>query len=290
MVTNVLVTGGTGALGTELVPLLVTAGLHVRVLSRRRAPAVPAGAQAVRGDLTTGDGLDEAVTAIDVIAHLASETSGIPSYAKAQRTDVEGTGRLLDSARRAGVEPHVVYISIVGVDKIPFGYYRGKLATEQVIERSGLPYTILRTTQWHTLAAKFCLAARLPAARGHPQGRAPSAPRRRRGRATHGQPCPRSAVAACPRDGRTRGALIRRDRAEILQSRWQAPRRLRGAAPRQGGQGVRRRLQPRARPLRRAHHVGRLPRPPHLKTPTSTAGGMVACNPRDRGAAATSTA
>src|SRR5438093_1061596 len=157
MVTNVLVTGGTGALGTELVPLLVTAGLHVRVLSRRRAPAVPAGAQAVRGDLTTGDGLDEAVTAIDVIAHLASETSGIPSYAKAQRTDVEGTGRLLDSARRAGVEPHVVYISIVGVDKIPFGYYRGKLATEQVIERSGLPYTILRTTQWHTLAAKFCL-------------------------------------------------------------------------------------------------------------------------------------
>ena len=73
MVTNVLVTGGTGALGTELVPLLVTAGLHVRVLSRRRGPAVPAGAQAVRGDLTTGDGLDEAVTAIDVIAHLASE-------------------------------------------------------------------------------------------------------------------------------------------------------------------------------------------------------------------------
>jgi uncharacterized protein YbjT (DUF2867 family) len=156
MVTNVLVTGGIGALGTELVPLLVTAGLHVRVLSRRRAPAVPAGAQAVRGDLTTGDGLDEAVTAIDVIAHLASETSGVPSYAKAKRTDVEGTGRLLDSARRAGVEPHVVYISIVGVDKIPFGYYRGKLATEQVIERSGLPYTILRTTQWHTLAAKFC--------------------------------------------------------------------------------------------------------------------------------------
>jgi len=156
MVTNVLVTGGTGALGTELVPLLVTAGLHVRVLSRRKAPAVPGGAQAVRGDLTTGDGLDEAVTEIDVIAHLASETSGIPSYAKAQRTDVEGTGRLLDSARRAGVEPHVVYISIVGIDKIPFGYYRGKLATEQVIERSGLPYTILRTTQWHTLAAKFC--------------------------------------------------------------------------------------------------------------------------------------
>jgi uncharacterized protein YbjT (DUF2867 family) len=154
--TRVLVTGGTGALGTELVPLLVTAGLDVRVLSRQREPAVPAGARAVRGDLTTGDGLGEALTAVDVIAHLASGTSGVPSFANAKRTDIEGTERLLDAARRAGLAPHVVYISIVGIDKIPFGYYRGKLATEGVIERSGLPYTILRTTQWHTLAAKFC--------------------------------------------------------------------------------------------------------------------------------------
>jgi uncharacterized protein YbjT (DUF2867 family) len=155
-VTHVLVTGGTGALGRELVPLLVTAGFDVRVLSRRRSAAVPVGARVVCGDLTTGDGLDQAITAVDVIAHLASGTSGMPSYAKAKRTDVEGTRRLLDAARGAGVKPHVVYISIVGIDKIPFGYYRGKLATEQVIERSGLPYTILRTTQWHTLAAKFC--------------------------------------------------------------------------------------------------------------------------------------
>lgn len=154
--THVLVTGGTGALGSELVPLLVTAGLDVRVLSRRRAPAVPAGTRVICGDLTTGDSLDEAISAIDVIAHLASGTSGIPSYAKAKRTDIEGTRRLLDAARRAGLKPHVVYISIVGVDKIPFGYYRGKLETEQVIERSGLAYTVLRTTQWHTLAAKFC--------------------------------------------------------------------------------------------------------------------------------------
>ena len=154
--TNVLVTGGTGALGTELVPLLVAAGLDVRVLSRRSAAPVPAGVRRIRGDLTTGEGLDEAITGIEVIAHLASGTSGVPSYANAKRTDVEGTGRLLDVARRAGAKPHVVYISIVGIERIPFGYYRGKLATEQVIERSGLPYTILRTTQWHSLAVKFC--------------------------------------------------------------------------------------------------------------------------------------
>ena len=138
MVKNFLVTGGTGALGTELVPLLVTAGLDVRVLSRRTAPPMPAEVRAVRGDLATGEGLDEAITGIDVIGHLASGTSGVPSYAKAKRTDVEGTGRLLDAARLAGIKPHVVYISIVGIDKIPFGYYRGKLETEQLIERSGL--------------------------------------------------------------------------------------------------------------------------------------------------------
>jgi uncharacterized protein YbjT (DUF2867 family) len=49
-----------------------------------------------------------------------------------------------------------VYISIVGIDAIPLGYYRAKLDTEKVIEASGLPHTILRTTQWHTLAAEFC--------------------------------------------------------------------------------------------------------------------------------------
>jgi uncharacterized protein YbjT (DUF2867 family) len=153
--TTVLVTGGTGALGTELVPRLVTAGHDVVVLSRKERPAIPAGARAVRGDLDTGAGLEDATASADVIAHLASGTGGLPSYRKAKRTDVEGTQRLVEAAKRNGA-PHIVYISIVGIDKIPFGYYRGKLETEGVIESSGLPYTILRTTQWHTLAWEFC--------------------------------------------------------------------------------------------------------------------------------------
>src|SRR5690606_40293414 len=57
---------------------------------------------------------------------------------------------LIDAARRQGA-PHLIYISIVGVDKIPYGYYQRKLAVERLIEASGLPYTILRTTQFHTL-------------------------------------------------------------------------------------------------------------------------------------------
>lgn len=59
--------------------------------------------------------------------------------------------------------PHLVYISIVGVDKVPLGYYRSKLATERLIEISGLPWTILRTTQFHDLILRGCTAlARLP--------------------------------------------------------------------------------------------------------------------------------
>jgi uncharacterized protein YbjT (DUF2867 family) len=153
--TTVLVTGGTGALGTELVPRLVAAGHDVSVLSRKDRPALPSGVTAVRGDLATGDGLAAATEGADVIAHLASGTGGLPSYKKAKRTDVDGTGRLLAAAQQSG-HPHVVYISIVGVDEIPLGYYRAKLETERLIEASGLPFTILRTTQWHTLAFEFC--------------------------------------------------------------------------------------------------------------------------------------
>lgn len=157
--TTVLVTGGTGNLGRELVPRLVSAGLDVRVLSRRERPNLPRGGAGVRGDLVTGDGISEAVAGVDVIAHCASGAgdSGVRgiTYRHSRRTDVEPTRRMLDLAKAKG-EPHVVYISIVGVDKVPLGYYRAKLETEQVIAASGLPHTILRTTQWHTLAWEFC--------------------------------------------------------------------------------------------------------------------------------------
>jgi uncharacterized protein YbjT (DUF2867 family) len=152
---SVLVTGGTGALGRELVPRLVAAGHDVSVLSRHGNPSVPSGVTAVRGNLVDGSGLAEATSGVDVIAHLASGTGGVPSYKKAKRTDVDGTARLVDAAKENGVK-HVVYISIVGIDKIPLGYYRGKLEAERVIEQSGVDYTILRTTQWHTLAEEFC--------------------------------------------------------------------------------------------------------------------------------------
>jgi uncharacterized protein YbjT (DUF2867 family) len=160
--TTVLVTGGTGALGTQLVPRLVASGHAVRVLSRRERPDVPDGVTAVRGDLTTGAGLDDATASVDVIANLASGSDRAPTYRSARPTDVDGTKRLLDAAKRNGA-PHVVHISIVGCDTIPFGYYRAKTEGEAVVTSSGLRWTILRTTQWHTLAWEFCrLLTKLP--------------------------------------------------------------------------------------------------------------------------------
>jgi uncharacterized protein YbjT (DUF2867 family) len=68
---------------------------------------------------------------------------------KTRRVDVEGTRRLLQAASRAGVS-HVVFISIVGVDRNPYyPYFRHKLEAEQVVERSGLPWTTLGATQFH---------------------------------------------------------------------------------------------------------------------------------------------
>jgi uncharacterized protein YbjT (DUF2867 family) len=139
----VLVTGGTGTLGKHLVRRLKDGGHQTRILSRQARPDV------VQGDLTTGAGLDAAVDGVDVIAHCASSP-----FRRTQQTDVEGTRRLVEAAaRRPGSPPHLVYVSIVGVDRIPFAYYKAKYATEQVVTSSDLPWTILRGTQFHELLA-----------------------------------------------------------------------------------------------------------------------------------------
>lgn len=137
---KVLVTGGTGSLGSRVVERLREAKTEVRSLSRGGRPGT------VRGDLLTGEGLGEAVAGADAIVHCASNPT------KARETDVEGTKRLLQAANRAGVA-HLVFVSIVGVDRNPyFPYYRAKLEAERVVERSPVPWTILRATQFHGFA------------------------------------------------------------------------------------------------------------------------------------------
>jgi uncharacterized protein YbjT (DUF2867 family) len=138
-VSTVLVTGGTGLLGRAVTARLVSAGHDVRILSRK-APA------AVAGDLATGSGLDDAVAGVDTVVHCASDPRD------PRRVDVRGTRWLAAAARRAG-DLHLVYVSIVGVDRIPLAFYRAKAEAEREVALSGLPWTTLRATQFHEFTA-----------------------------------------------------------------------------------------------------------------------------------------
>ena len=133
---RILVTGGTGTLGRVVAQRLLDAGAQVRILSRgRRSPGATGHADYVVGDVKTGEGLAEAVADVDAVVHCT-----------------EHVQRVVDAALRAE-RPHLVYISIVGIDRIPLGFYRRKLAEEELISRSGLPWTVLRATQFHDLVA-----------------------------------------------------------------------------------------------------------------------------------------
>lgn len=150
-----LVTGGTGTLGRAVVARLIAAGQPVRVLSRRTGRDDDTADEWAVGDLRSGAGLAEATSGVRAVVHCATDPLG--------SRDVAGTGRLVEAARSSGA-PHLVYVSIVGVDLVPLPYYRTKLAVEQLIRRSGLPYSVLRATQFHDLlVGLFRPLARLPA-------------------------------------------------------------------------------------------------------------------------------
>jgi len=149
MTSPLLVTGGTGTLGQHVVRRLRDAGSNVRVLSRR-SHEVEDGIQFMSGDLATGEGIEAAVDGIETIVHLAGSAKG----------DEDKALNLVRAASSQTRLPHLVYISVVGADRIPvvsrvdralFGYFESKRAAEKVIEDSGLPWTTLRATQFHDL-------------------------------------------------------------------------------------------------------------------------------------------
>ena len=153
---TILVTGGTGTLGRRLVPRLLAAGSDVRVLSRRpRRDGDPAGVDWAVGDLRAGSGLADAVRGAAVVVHCASDF-------RRPRCDLPAARNLIAAASADG-SPHLVYVSIVGVDRVPTGYYQVKLEIERMVRDCGLPWTILRVTQFHDLLCYvFQLLAKLP--------------------------------------------------------------------------------------------------------------------------------
>src|SRR5438477_5896064 len=144
----ILVTGGTGTLGRLVVPRLRDAGCTVRVLSRRSREAGE-DIEFVIGDLATDEGIEAAVEGAEIIVHCAGSSKG----------DEDKALNLVRAASRAGAR-HLVYISVVGAERIPvvsgvdramFGYFASKLAAERVVADSGLPWTTLRAAQFHDL-------------------------------------------------------------------------------------------------------------------------------------------
>src|SRR5258708_27493409 len=148
MTAPLLVTGGTGTLGRQVVSRLREGGHDVRVLSRH--PQGPTdGVQYVTGDLLQNLGIEAAVDGAQVIVHCAGSQKG----------DDLATANLVRGASRAG-KPHLVYISVVGADRIPvvsqadrlmFSYFASKRAAELVVSNSDLPWTTLRATQFYDL-------------------------------------------------------------------------------------------------------------------------------------------
>ena len=148
--TTVLVTGGAGRLGSRVVKELTATGYRVRIMSRKRQPPnILSTTEWAQADLETGQGIADAVTGIDVVVHAASSP-----FKHTRRIDVDGTRLLLEQALAAGVT-HVIYISIVGIDRIQYAYYRAKLVAEALVQNSGLPWSLLRATQFHYLVDLF---------------------------------------------------------------------------------------------------------------------------------------
>ena len=154
---NILVTGGTGHLGRDFVQAAMAAGHGVRIASRRPRPAdISDELEWATMDLSTGEGIRESLAGVDAIIHAASDPKNTTA------ADVVGTRRLAEAARDAGVG-HLVYVSIVGIDRIPFSYYQRKLAAERALAESGAPYSILRATQFHYFVDLLLgAAARVP--------------------------------------------------------------------------------------------------------------------------------
>jgi uncharacterized protein YbjT (DUF2867 family) len=138
---NILITGGTGTLGRAIIKQLAGLGT-INIISSRDNAEITAPANIIKADLTDADSLKQVVSKANVIIHCASN----PTNAFA--VDLEGTRNLLNCINTTALK-HFIYISIAGVDKSQFPYYVVKRRVEQLVEAAGIPFTILRATQFH---------------------------------------------------------------------------------------------------------------------------------------------
>jgi len=150
--TRVLVTGGAGTLGSLVVDRCVKAGYTTRIMSRgSRRGTFPPSVEWAQADAETGQGLAHAVVGVDVIVNCMSNP-----LRHTYQVDVLGTKKLIEQGQAAKVT-HIVHVSIVGIEHIPYSYYNYKVAAEEVVRAAGIPWTILRATQFHNLIDQYLL-------------------------------------------------------------------------------------------------------------------------------------
>src|SRR5437868_2553409 len=131
---KIVVIGGTGRIGSKVVAILRQGGHEVVAASPNTGV-----------NTITGEGVKEAVAGAQVVIDLANS----PSFEdRAVLEFFETSGRNLLAAESAARVRHHVALSIVGIDRSDNGYFRAKVAQEKLIEASGIPYTIIRSTQF----------------------------------------------------------------------------------------------------------------------------------------------
>ncbi len=140
---KIAIAGGSGTLGRHVTSALADRGHEVRVLSRE----FPVG-------LVSGDGLGRALNGCSVVVDASNGTSS----RRAAQVLVDGSRRLLLAGQSAGVGHHVC-VSIVGCERFSMGYYGVKTEQERIVETGPVPWTIVKATQFHELAAAALAAA-----------------------------------------------------------------------------------------------------------------------------------
>lgn len=146
---RVLVTGSTGHLGSTLLKQLKGTDYKIKITSRRK-PEGLGQFDWVYSDLSSGEGLEEAIKDVDVIIHAA--TSPIKN---SKMVEVLGFKRFLGKMEHV---KHLIYPSIVGIDEIPFKYYKQKFEAEELLKNSSIPHTIVRATQFHNFVENLFIS------------------------------------------------------------------------------------------------------------------------------------
>ena len=138
---KIAVAGGTGVAGRWTVEALRAGDQEAFVIARSAGV-----------DLVTGEGLEAALAGVDAVI----DATNVASTGRRVSSEFfEATARtLMRTAATAGVR-HIVALSIVGIDRVPYGYYQGKLRPEQVLPDSAVPVSILRAAQFHEFAGQY---------------------------------------------------------------------------------------------------------------------------------------